>query len=255
MSQKILIYDIETSPIVGYTWGTWQQDVIEVLQDWQILCFAYKWYGEKRTHVIAQDDYRDYKPGELDDTNVTRELRRLFNEADVVVAHNGNKFDQKKSQARMMLRGLEPPSPYKQIDTKVVAKRYAALTSNKLDDLGTYFGLGNKVQTGGFKLWTGCMAGDKKAWKKMKKYNKQDVVLLEKVYEKLRPWMANHPAMNIEVGNEGACPKCGVKGRMQRRGFSTTKTNKYQQYQCMACGGWSRRRLPEFRVNKVDYVN
>ena len=252
---RILIYDIETSPIISYNWGIWEQNAIEVIEDWQILCFAYKWLDEKKTHIVSQDEFKGFKPGVNDDTKVVQKLRELFDEADVVVAHNGDSFDQKKSQARMLVRGLEPPSPYRQIDTKKVAKKYAKFTSNKLDDLGTYFKLGNKVSTGGFALWKGCMCGDKKSWNRMKRYNIQDVRLLEKVYLKLRPWMQGHPSMNLGDENYKKCPKCGAKAKMHKRGFARKKTSLYQRYQCMSCHGWVQSRTPIKTIEKVEYTN
>jgi len=249
---RFLLYDVETSPLISYNWGIYEQNAIEVIQDFQILCFAYKWLDEKKTYVVAQDDFKGYKAGVLDDRNVVIELHKLFEEADVIIAHNGNQFDQKKVQARMQQNRLKPPSPYKQIDTKLIAKRYAAFTSNKLDDLGTYLKLGNKKNVGGFTTWKGCMAGDKKAWNKMKKYNIQDVVLLEKVYLQLRPWIKNHPSYSSKVD---ACPKCGVSGRMHNRGFTHTTVNKYKRFQCQACGGWSQSRTAEKNRNKVLYTN
>lgn len=253
---RVLIYDIETSPNLGYIWGKWQQDVIKYDKEWHMLCFAYKWLGEKETHVVALPDFeKAYAADKENDFYVVAALWRLFNEADVVIAHNGDSFDQKKAQARMLVHDLGPVVPYKQIDTKKVARRYFNFNSNKLEDLGNILGLGHKKQTGGFDLWMGCMAGDQKAWNKMKAYNKQDVVLLEKIYLRMRPWMQGHPAMNLAVGQQMACPKCG-KGPMQRRGFQhTTNSNSYQRYQCQACGGWSRDRTPEKVISKVAFVN
>ena len=31
--QRILLFDIETSPLISYTWGIWEQDVIEVKEE------------------------------------------------------------------------------------------------------------------------------------------------------------------------------------------------------------------------------
>lgn len=257
MKPRILIYDIETSPLVSYTWGIWEQNVIKVIQDWQILCFAYQWYGESKIHFIAQWQYKSYKPGvyKLDDKNVVIELWKLFNEADVIIAHNGNSFDQKKSQARMIAHKLPPPAPYKQLDTKIIAKRVGAFTSNKLDDLGALIGGGHKEETGGFKLWEQCMEGDRKAQRKMEKYNRMDVKRLEELYTGLRPWVTNHPAMNIDPVERDKCPKCGVVGKMQSRGFLHRKINKVRRYQCMSCGGWSQARKPEPVKEYPDYVN
>lgn len=254
---RVLIYDIETAPIIATIWGKYEQNMIWSIQDWYMLCFAYKWLGEKTTHVVAQTDFKGYKPMSEDDSQVVKKLWELFDEADIVIAHNGNSFDQKKSQARMVINGMGPPSNYKQIDTKLVARRHFNFTSNKLDDLGTYLGLGNKINTGGHELWKSCMSGDKKAWAKMKKYNKQDVVLLENIYLKLRPWMSNHPNMARLENRPEACPKCLVEGQMNSRGTRTTNTAIYRRYRCMACGGWCARReaLKKDEDVKPSYVN
>ena len=249
MSQaKVLVMDIEISPLITYTWGIYDVNAIEVIEDWQILCFAYKWLDDKKTYVVSQDDFKGYKPGVNNDFMVVAKLWALFNEADVVIAHNGDKFDIKKVNARFMAHGLTPPAPYKTIDTLKVARKYASFTSNKLDDLGVKLGVGRKESTGGFETWKGCVAGDKKAWDKMRKYNKQDVVLLENVYYRLRPWIQNHPAINVINGDRFSCPKCGA-GPLQKRGTNhITKTGRYQRYQCQSCGGWSQERTAE----KVD---
>lgn len=251
---RVLVYDIETSPNLAYVWGKWQQDVIKYEDEWHILCFAYKWLDEKKTHVVALDDFKEYKKDPTSDVMVVAALWKLFDEADVVIAHNGNSFDQKKSQARMLYHSFPPPSPYRQIDTKLVAKRYFNMNSNKLDDIGAYLKVGQKLQTGGFDTWLGCMNGDKKAWAKMKKYNKQDVVLLEKIYLAMRPWMQNHPAMNMLSGRPEACPLCEAVGQMQRRGtVKTNKTTTNQRFQCQACKGWSQSRVSE--SSKPLYTN
>lgn len=235
---KVLIYDIESAPIIATVWGKYEQNFVWSIQDWYILCFAYKWLGEKKTHVISQTDFKDYKPGSENDLSVVQKLHELFNEADVIVAHNGNSFDQKKSQARMIIHGMEPPAPYKQIDTKLVARKHFNFTSNKLDDLGDYLGLGRKIQTGGYDLWKQCMAGDKKAWKKMQKYNIQDVVLLESIYLKMRPWMNNHPNLGVIDDRPKACNNCSSQRMIIHKKRMISNTGYKMQYQCGDCGAY-----------------
>lgn len=247
---RTLIYDIETSYIIGATWGIYQQDVMKVIQDWQILMFAYKWLGEKKTHIVSQDDFKDYKKGKLNDYNVVKRLHELFSEADIVVAHNGNSFDQKKAQARMMIHKMTPPEPYMQIDTKLEVKRVAAHTSNKLSDLAQSLELTHKLDAGGLSTWTGCMEGDPKAWKRMKTYNRGDVITLEELYLEIRPWMKNHPNFNVLENTLDRCTKCGSPD-MVARGFYVTKTGKRQRYLCKDCGAWSQDRYAEPQIQKV----
>ncbi len=235
---KILIFDIETAPNLGYIWGMYEQNVIEFKNEWYMLSFTAKWLGES-AKTYALPDYHNYKPGSENDKELVKQLWKLFDEADIVIAHNGDEFDIKKANARFSYHQLPPPSPYKTVDTKKVAKKYFSFNSNSLNNLGKHLGLGEKIDTGGFKTWKGCMDGDKKSWATMKKYNKQDVILLEKVYLRLLPWMNGHPVLGALQNNGEICPKCGSK-HLQKRGIAVTKTGRYVRYQCQGCGGWGR---------------
>lgn len=235
---KILLYDIETMANLSYVWGKYEQDTIAVEKHWYMLTFAYKWLGESRTHVKSLPDFPMYKKDKTNDSELVYELWKLFDEADVIIAHNGNAFDVKKTNARFIKHKLPPPTPYKTIDTKLIAKRYFKFDSNKLDDLGDYFGIGRKINTGGFSLWLGCVAGDKKAWKKMCDYNIQDVILLEKVYLEMLPYMTQHPNINLLQGTTHNCPNCGSKDTI-KRGKNHTRVSTSQRYQCKDCKSWS----------------
>lgn len=233
---KILVYDIETSPHLIEAWGTYQTDALKVVRESYILCFAYKWLGQKKTHVVALPDFKTYKKDPENDGELVKALHSLFDEADIVIAHNGDKFDQKKSNRRFLMHGLTPPSPFRTVDTLKVARSQFASPSNRLDDLGAHLGLGRKVQHTGKNLWFDCMAGDEKAWDLMKKYNKQDVDLLEAVYNVLVPWAKNHPNVTVYTGEE-ACPKCS-SFNVIKRGIRHTNASSYQRYYCNDCGGW-----------------
>lgn len=235
---KILFYDIETTPLLSYTWGLWEQNVIEVKEEWHILSFAYKFDGDKEVKVVSLPNFPGYHKNKSNDRQIVKKLWQLFNESDIVVGHNSDEFDNKKVQARFLKHGLPPPRPFKTVDTKKIAKRYFKFDSNKLDNLGKYLRLGEKLKTGGFELWLGCMKGDMNAWKTMCEYNKQDVVLLEKVYKTMLPYIQNHPNMNTYLGTSLNCPNCG-KLALQKRGLSHTRTTTCQRYQCTGCGAWS----------------
>ena len=202
------------------------------------MCFSAK-NGEHITKGLP--DYPGYKKGSEDDSKLVKELWHLLDRAEVVVAQNGDAFDLKKINARFAYYNLPPPSPYRTVDTLKIARKYFAFASNKLDHLGASLGLGRKLEHEGFPLWRRCMVGDRKAWKKMKAYNKQDVLLLEKVYFRFLPWIKNHPNMAMYALGT-ACPKCGSE-KLQRRGVVVTNTTKYHRIQCMSCRGWSRATL------------
>lgn len=179
---------------------------------------------------------------------LTTELWKLFNEADILIAHNGDQFDIRKANARFAYYNLPPPSPYKTVDTLKVARKYFNFTSNKLDDLGNYLGYGRKLAHTGFHLWQGCMTGDPKAWKHMIQYNKRDMILLEQIYNHFLPWITNHPNTAILADHNG-CPNCSSTN-LQSRGTGITRSGKHQRYQCKDCGAWSHG--PTKQVTKIS---
>lgn len=232
---RILVIDIETFPNIAYVWGKYDQNVIRYTQQKCIATFSAKWLGSSKMISKKLPDYDGYKPGSYDDLAITKDIWTLFDEADIIVAHNGDQFDIKYCQARFIFHGLKPPSPSKSVDTKKVVKNVANFNSNSLDDLCDLFHLGRKIKTD-FDLWQGCIDGNKSAWRKMVEYNEHDVIMLERLYLKLLPWAVNHP--NFTQG-EIACPKCNSRN-IQWRGLQRAVTCSYRRFQCQKCGGWGR---------------
>lgn len=233
---RVLFFDLENSPNKVYTWGKYEQDALSCIKHSYLLSFAYKWQGEKSVHAFSLSDFPAFKKDPQDDLMLVKKLWEVLNEADVVIAHNGKRFDVRKANAYFINHKLPPPSPYKVVDTKQVANSIGMFYSNKLDDLGEVLKEGRKLEHEGFGLWEKCMNGDREAFKRMVKYNKQDVVLLEKIYNRLRPYIQNHPIINF-IERE-SCPNCG-EARLQKRGFNVTRTRIVQRYQCQGCGAWS----------------
>lgn len=232
---RVLFFDIENAPNKSWVWGQYDQNVIAHVEEWYMLSVAWRWMGEKEVHVKCLQDYKGYKPGTPCDKGLTQTLWDLFDEADIVIAHNGDAFDIKKANSRFLFHGLNPPSPYQSVDTLKIARKYFKENSNKLNDLAKKLGIGNKVPHTGFALWDGCMSGDSDSWELMCKYNKQDVVLLEKVYERLKVWHDKHPSMAALQGRRG-CPICGSpEATATKRGFHKTPLTQAQRYQCH-CG-------------------
>lgn len=236
---KICFLDIETSPLVGYAWATYDTSIIKVLEHSKVISCSWKFLGSDETYVRAISDYDTYQPGKINDEALVKEVWRVLDESDIVVAHYGIQFDFKKLNARFVYYGLNAPSSYQVVDTKKEASRHFKFDSNSLNSLSEYFGIGSKVENGGFGLWERCIAGDKEAWDMMKKYNTQDVVLLEKLYLILRPFIKTHPNVSlINEQKELACPSCAGTS-LSKRGFSFTRTGRKQRYQCNGCASWS----------------
>ncbi len=234
---KVLFIDIENLAELGWVWDMYETNVIEVERPGHLLTVAWKWQGGK-TQVIGQDDFKGYQPKSTDDKELCKFVWKLLDEADIVIGHNARSFDIKKLNYRFIVNGLTPPSPSKIVDTLVSMKAVAKAPSNKLDSLGRVMKIGQKLEHEGWALWKKCYLGDKGAWKRMKKYNKQDVDLLEKWYLILRPWIKGHPNVGLLKGELHACPNCG-SGKIHKRGLSYSRVGFSQRYQCVSCFAWS----------------
>ncbi len=229
---RILMLDIETAPHLAALWGLYDQNIAinQIIRPGYSLCWAAKWYGEKEIMFSSILD---------GPKAMVRKVHKLLTECDAVCHYNGTKFDIPTLNKEFLLLDLKPPPPYKQIDLLTTARSRFRLASNKLDYVAQQLGLGSKTKHKGFELWLECMDKSPEAWRTMKRYNKQDVVLLERVYERLLPWITNHPILGVYSGKRG-CPKCGSTNG-QARGYAVQLMMKYQRYQCRDCGAWYRK--------------
>jgi hypothetical protein len=235
---RVIIYDLETAPNLSYIWGHWEQNAIAHVREWHLLSIAWKFLGDRKVQAASLPDFSLYATDPHNDQALVEFLHGLLDECDIAITHNGKAFDDKKANARFIYHNLQPPSPYKQIDTLQVARHGFAFNSNSLNDLCEHLNIGTKKPHNGFKTWLGCMNNDEKSWKTMVEYNIYDVVLLDKLYHRLLPWIPHHP--NLTTMNDDrpeACPRCG-KGPMQKRGWLYAGVTKRQRFQCTACGGY-----------------
>ena len=247
---KILLIDIETAPSRAYIWSLWTEPASTkfLFSDWFMLCWCAKWLDEKKVLSSSLIESKNYKRDSENDKVLVKKVWHLLDEADIVVGHNVSKFDIPSMNTRFLVHGLTPPSPYKIVDTLLIARRSFNFLSNKLGDLSVFLGLGKKLETGGFELWAKCLQGDKQAWKKMVAYCKKDVTLLEKVYLKLRPYGIRQPNIAVYENTEDLiCTTCGSPNIWQRGSYYTNLC-KYKRYSCKDCGSWSRARKKEDNI-------
>jgi DNA polymerase elongation subunit (family B)/predicted RNA-binding Zn-ribbon protein involved in translation (DUF1610 family) len=229
---RLLTIDIETRPNEVYTWGLHKQFVAinQIRRPGGLLCFAAKFQDSRE--IVFRSLWEHGEKG------MARELLRLLNEADGVIGWNSDKFDIRWIQAQFLKCGMSKSSPFARIDLMKSVRRQVALPSYKLDYVAQWLGVGRKVDTGGFELWTGVLGGDPKAQALMRKYNIGDVKITEAVFNKLaaKGWVLGLPNASIEDGE--CCPACGSE-HLIRRGYSLKQTRKYVRYQCKECGTYS----------------
>lgn len=253
-SAKVLILDIETAPIMAYVWGIWQQNVgtHQIQSDWFCLTWAAKWLFEDKVYSGK------LKPKEVanqDDKRIIWGIWHLVNEADIVIAHNGAKFDMPKLNSRFIINGLNPPLPYQIIDTLVHIRRQFGFTSNKLDYVNKLLNLERKKDTN-FELWEKCMKGNADALSEMEAYNIQDVRILEETYLAIRPWIKPHPNMGLFILDESEhrCPNCGSDKLTEQSKCYNTSANIYELMRCDNCGASSRKRLGSANIKQKRHL-
>lgn len=241
---KIGLIDIETAPIEGNVWGLFDQNVglNQIKTEWSILSYTYKQLGAGKRDFVYTDTQGDPR----NDKDICSELWHILHDNDFLIAQNGKRFDSRKIRARLIMHGFTPPAPVQVIDTMLMAREVAAFTSNKLEWLTTYLSNVQKSKHKdfpGFELWSECLADNPKAWASMRKYNIVDVLSMEDVYNRLRPWVRNHP--NVATFYEDDVMRCRVCGsdNLKQDGFSYTNISKFNRYQCNCCGAWSKDRF------------
>ena len=240
---KILIIDIETAPMLSMHWRMYRENIgpNQVMSYPFVLTWSAKWRGEKK---VYSDRLTGKEARNQDDQRLVFNLAELIREADIVVAHNINKFDLPKINGRLAQMKMEPVGPVRTIDTLTLARKDLGLASNSLDNLLRYFGHDPKIKTD-FDLWRRCYLGEVKALKEMERYNRYDVVGLEMVFEDMLPYVRNVGRLvDADWDGEDACPSCGSHD-LQKRGFYRTNVSNFQRIYCKSCQKYSSYRTSE----------
>jgi len=237
---KILIFDVECAPIQAFVWDLGKQWVRyhQVIHDKFILSWAAKWLFDNKimSGVLKPEEARH-----KDDRRIVESMWALLDEADIIIAHNGKRFDIKLMNTRFILHEILPPMYYQVIDTLEKARSTFSFSSNALDYVNMLMELDGKRETN-FQLWVDCYAGNKKALDKMVDYNKHDVVILEELYVRIRPWIKSHPNIGLYGNMEiEVCVTCG-SSNLQSKGFYYTPAGRYDAFRCRNCGAPGRLR-------------
>jgi DNA polymerase elongation subunit (family B) len=231
---RILTLDIESSPNLAQVWDLWNQNVslAQLLEPSRMLCFGAKWYGRRQVEFYSEHEHGHEAMVEA--------ARDLLHRADIAVHYNGTNFDMRHLRREIILAELPPPSPCKEVDLLRVVRKNFRFASNRLQHVSTELGLPGKAQHEGHMLWRRCLEGDEAAWRRMRKYNIQDVRLTEALYDRLRPWITNHPHVGLLLNEERCCNRCGSKELVLDDTRALTALTTYARYRCADCGGWSR---------------
>ena len=242
INQKVLVLDIETKPLTAYVWETGEQvvNLVQIQEDWTVIAWSAKWLDAPDSSIIYYDLRKNPNGSDL---SILKPLWKLLDEADVILTQNGKKFDSKKINARFMLNGMPPPKPYTHIDTYLIVKKVASFTSNSLAYLTNKFCKKHKKTShgkySGWSLWIECLKGNLDAWNEMKKYNIEDVLSTEELYQKIKAWAPEAvPKVFPVTDTSTECGTCGYEGPMREGRVRRAKTYSYKQHSCVRCGSW-----------------
>lgn len=247
---RIFVYDIETSPIIAHMWSMWQQGfgLNQIQSDWTMLSWCGKWLGEDEIFYYDQRDAENVE----DDTYILSKLWDKLNEADIIVGQNIKRFDTKKVNARFVLNGFPKPSPYRQIDTMVIAKEQFGFTSNKLEymagKLCEEHTKDKHKEFPGHELWVECLKGNRLAWEAMERYNRDDVLATEALYNVLSSWDNKLPNFDIYVDD------VLDTAVWEHDGFIYTNMAKYKRYRNKETGQYRRSRVNELSKEKRQQI-
>lgn len=229
---NILSIDIETLPILGYSWGVWNQNIYpdQIKKDWCLLSYSAKWINSP--HIIS-NVLTPKEATSRNDTRLAKEIWKLLEKASIIIGHNSKRFDIKKINTRFWKHGLHMPSSYKHIDTLVSAKAVFGLTYNKLSFIAEFKGIQDKLETD-FDLWERCDSGEQASLNRMLSYNERDVEIQESIYLEMRDWIPNHPRLDVMANLSDVCPIC-LGTNFKEIGLYTARQYQYPEYRC-SCG-------------------
>lgn len=236
MNKKIkrLFYDLEVSYNIVKSWRIGYDIKLSadnIIQERAIICVAYKWEGDRKVNYLTWD--------RGDDRELVLKFAEIINSADEVIGHNSDKFDNKWFRTRCLYHGVSLTPYLQSIDTLKEAKKLFLFNSNRLDYISKYLGAKGKIDSGqGLELWDDIiLRNNRRSLKKMVEYCKNDVYILEEVFQKLNPYLKNKITKTIRLEGDGIkCVECSstnikkVKLRISAAGRYT------QQYQCKDCG-------------------
>ena len=153
-----------------------------------MLSYAIKVEGKRKIYANVIDP-EDLRNGTLDKNLVKQCIDDLF-EFDEIVTFRGSVFDLPFVRSRALYWGFEFPKYgyMKHKDVYYMVRNRLRLHRNRLEDACRLLGIKGKTHLDGA-TWTKALTGDKKALAYVLDHNKRDVIILEKLYHVLEPYV------------------------------------------------------------------
>lgn len=232
VKRKRLFFDIEVSMDLAVIFQPGRKISVDhhaIIKERAVICICYKWEGEKRVHSLQWDKNQC-------DRKLLIDFLKIANEADELVAHNGDAFDIKWIRGRCWIHQIPMFPKYVTIDTLTQSRRLFRLNSHRLDYMSKIQGSQGKGKTD-FGMWVALTVSNPTAvLDKMVKYCKRDVLELQKVFTSMKPYMESKTHYGVQYGGEKIdCPECGGGTRINKTLISAAGIKKHQRV-CNKCG-------------------
>ncbi len=242
---KRLFFDIETTPNIVYAWRIgWNINLQphDIIEERKIICISYKWENEDKIHTLTWDKNHC-------DKKILQNFIEVANQADEMIAHNGDRYDIKWIRTRCIFHRIPMFPNYKTLDTLKKAKSGFNFNSNKLDYIAQFLGVGAKVQTRGFDMWKDVMKGNKEAMKEMVTYCEGDIIVLEDVFLTMQNYIKPNTHAGVILGNlKYSCPCCGGENVSLYRNYVTPIGTVKRVMECEDCQA-------TYEISNASYMN
>lgn len=146
--------------------------------------------GKILCDYLKKEDYA--VPNKLQiDKRITQTLVDALSQFDVITTYYGEGFDLPFIRSRAMYHNIPFPGygSIISIDLWKIVRVKLRLHSNRLDVVSEFLGVNSKTKLDPA-TWVKAVFGDTKAVAEIVEHNKQDVITLEKVYNKMKPYSA-----------------------------------------------------------------
>lgn len=181
--KRKLFFDIEVSPDVVLSWGVGNKISIghdSIIQERAIICICWKWADDDKVYSLKWDKGCDKE--------MVKKFAKIADSADEIIAQNGDNFDIKWLRTRCLYHNIPISPKFNSLDTLKMARSNFRFNANRLDYMGKFLGFGGKIKTD-YDMWKDILLrNDNKAMTLMVDYCKEDVILLEKVYNRLQEY-------------------------------------------------------------------
>jgi len=247
--QKILVYDIETSRVEVKAWGTGKTYINhgQLRSETRIISIAYKWLGQDEVNWVKWDMKTH------DDRQLMVDFLKIYNEADMLIGQNNDRFDNKLVRTRAAKHGLFVNVLLPSFDLYKEAKRVFRLQSYSMAYMAKFFGVTLKQSHEGIYMWDmiedGTPAQQKEYIKKMIDYNVGDIVTTEELYVVLRKYLGHKVHFGVANGKQKyTCPNCGSEHVSL---FQTSYTAAGTPKRNMVCGDCD----VQYKISNRDYFH